>query len=133
MIPPKEFTPAAQKVIKARSGGVCEACGVKRAEQIHHRLYKSRGGFGNPANGLHVCGLGNADGCHGIAHTAIGEQLGWSIRSGFDPAVVPVFHKAAQWWWRQTDDGLLIPVPAPDAMEYMTLIGAIKTGLAGVN
>jgi len=128
-----EFPESQKKIMRARSRGVCEGCGAAPAAEFHHRQYRSRGGASVASNGLHLCGWGNHTGCHGVAHTAIGEQLGWSIRSGFDPAVVPVFHKAAQWWWRQTDDGLLIPVPAADAVEYMVLIGAIKTGLAGVN
>ena len=88
----KEFTAKAKKTIRERSGGVCEACGKVPATQVHHRLYKSRGGRGNVANGLAVCGFGNAGGCHGIAHTAKGEQQGWSIRSGFYPLKVPVSH-----------------------------------------
>ena len=96
MTPPKEFTAKARAIIRKRSGGICEACGKVPAAQVHHRLYKSRGGRGNVANGLHVCGFGNAGGCHGIAHTAKGEQQGWSIRSGGDPvsmpATVPVSH-----------------------------------------
>jgi len=84
---PKEFTAKAKKVIRERSGGVCEGCAKVRASHIHHRLYKSRLGRGNVANGLHLC-----VGCHGLAHTLFGEQQGWSIRSGFDPLKVAVSH-----------------------------------------
>ena len=84
---PKEFTAKAKKVIRERSGGICEGCAKVRASHIHHRLYKSRLGGGNVANGLHLC-----VGCHGLAHTLFGEQQGWSIRSGFDPLKVPVSH-----------------------------------------
>ena len=88
---PKEFTAKAKKVIRERSGGVCEGCAKVRASHIHHRLYKSRLGRGNVANGLHLCVS-----CHGAAHTLFGEQQGWSIRSGGDPvsvpATVPVSH-----------------------------------------
>jgi hypothetical protein len=91
---PKEFNAKAVKLIRERSGGVCEGCGIERATQIHHRKYKSRGGRGNPANGLHVCGFGNAGGCHGIAHTAIGQERGWSLGSYFVPAGEPVMHAA---------------------------------------
>jgi len=90
----KEFTAKAKKTIRERSGGVCEACGKVPAAQVHHRLYKSRGGRGNVANGLAVCGMGNSAGCHGAAHSLFGEQQGWSIRSGFDPLKVPVSHAA---------------------------------------
>ena len=84
---PKEFTAKAKKVIRERSGGMCEGCAKVRASHFHHRLYKSRLGRGNVANGLHLC-----VGCHGLAHTLFGEQQGWSIRSGFDPLKVAVSH-----------------------------------------
>jgi len=84
---PKEFTAKAKKVIRERSGGMCEGCAKVRASHLHHRLYKSRLGRGNVANGLHLCVK-----CHGAAHSLFGEQQGWSIRSGFDPLKVPVSH-----------------------------------------
>ena len=84
---PKEFTAKAKKVIRERSGGMCEGCAKVRASHLHHRLYKSRLGWGNVANGLHLCIE-----CHGLAHTLFGEQQGWSIRSGFDPLETPVSH-----------------------------------------
>lgn len=86
---PRKFTPAIRALIDVRSEGMCEACGRARATQVHHRLYLSRGGRGNAANGLAVCGLGGADGCHIEAHTLKGELRGWSIRSGGDPLVEP--------------------------------------------
>ena len=84
---PKEFTAKAKQLIRERSGSMCEGCAKVRASHFHHRLYKSRLGRGNVANGLHLC-----VGCHGLAHTLFGEQQGWSIRSGFDPLKVPVSH-----------------------------------------
>jgi hypothetical protein len=89
---PKEFTPKVKALIGERSGGVCEGCGIQEAAQVHHRLYKSRGGRGNPANGLDLCGLGNASGCHGVAHTAIGGVRGWSVSSGMTAAEQPLMH-----------------------------------------
>lgn len=79
-----------RKAVHARSGGVCEGCHLRPAVQIHHRRYVSRGGSNDLINLLDLCGLGNAAGCHGIAHTATGERLGWSVRSGIDPSTVPV-------------------------------------------
>ena len=117
----KEFTPAVRALIEARSGGLCEACGRARATQVHHRLYKSRGGRGDVANGLHVCGLGGADGCHLIAHTAAGEARGWSVRSGYDPAIVPVLFPDGS-WWRLLEDGTKEYVRGADAFQYMGLI-----------
>jgi len=130
---PREFSPAARRLIVARSGGVCEGCGVAPASQIHHRLFKSRLGFGNPANGLHVCvGAvgGNIDGCHGTAHAGyIGESLGWSIRSGFDPLLVPTFRRVDATWWRFDDAGDKEQINPLTAIEYLVLIGAIREGV----
>jgi hypothetical protein len=46
---------------------VCVACGKPVTDQVvhvHHRLYKSRGGDGRPANGIVVHGDGQAGSCH---------------------------------------------------------------------
>lgn len=125
----REFTPAVRNLIAERSQGVCEACGVLPAQQIHHRLYKSRLGVGNPANGLHVCGVGGTDGCHAVAHAGhIGESLGWAIRSGHDPLLVPVFRKSDRTWRRFDDAGGSEVIPPLDAVEYLELIGAMRSG-----
>lgn len=116
------------RALKRRSGGICEGCGLEKATEAHHRQYRSRGGSDDLANALHLCGSGNHTGCHGIAHTAVGEARGWSIRSGYDPAEVPAqimagFSKV----WVRFDFAefptLLNPI---DAIEYMTVIGAIR-------
>jgi hypothetical protein len=125
-----EFPESQKKIMRARSESVCEGCGLLPAAEFHHRQYRSRGGQSIASNGLHLCGWGNHTGCHGIAHTGKGEELGWSVRSGHNPALVPVFHKFDSSWWRQHTDApaeLLHPL---DAVEYMTLIGAIRERLA---
>ena len=77
---------SAHKLIEARdmADGVgsacCVVCGlpVRRVLQVpvHHRLYKSRGGRGNPGNGITV-----HDGCHewihGHGRAAAGQ--GWAL------------------------------------------------------
>jgi len=83
---------AVRRAVEARSGGVCEGCGKRRATEKHHRLYRSRGGLHVVENLLDLCGWGNHTGDHGVAHTKTGEDRGWSIRSGGDPLVVPVQH-----------------------------------------
>src|SRR5690606_8934829 len=74
-----------RKALRERSGGICEGCGWWPATQAHHRRYKSRGGGHELSNLLALCGSGNHTGCHGRAHTAEGEQLGWSVESGIEP------------------------------------------------
>lgn len=87
---PADFTPKVTAAIRERAGGLCEGCHHHAETQLHHRLYKSRGGKGTIANGIALCGLGNASGCHGHAHTAHGERLGWSLPSGSNPLGSPV-------------------------------------------
>lgn len=123
-----EFPPAVIRDLKKRSRGICEGCGGAKATQAHHRQYRSRGGPDTLSNALHLCGSGNHTGCHGIAHTAKGEALGWSIRSGFDPLEIPAllivdFTEV----WRTLDDaGDHADVNPIDAIEHLTLIGARK-------
>lgn len=90
---PTDFTPKVAAAIRARADGRCEGCHRYTETQLHHRLYKSRGGKGTVANGIALCGLGGVQGagmCHGKAHTAEGEELGWSLPSNCDPLVMPI-------------------------------------------
>lgn len=85
----RDFTPAAKRAIRKRSGGVCEGCAQDEATEYHHRKFKSRGGYGTVANGLHLCGWGNHTGCHGKAHSAE-PPPGWALNSWDDPLLVKV-------------------------------------------
>lgn len=124
-----DFPPAVLRALKKRSRGICEGCGLAEATEAHHRQYRSRGGPETLANALHLCGRGNMSGCHGKAHTADGEALGWSIRTGFDPLEVPVrtMDGFSEMWCRLTDElDELVPMNQYDAIEYLTVIGARK-------
>lgn len=113
----------AYAAVADRAEGVCEGCGQRAAIQMHHRLYRSRGGKHEIENLLHLCLE-----CHGVAHTLIGEHLGWSVRSGNDPADVPVFRKSTQSWTLRGE-----PILAAAACELMAEFGQLRTGLRGVN
>lgn len=116
--------------LKLRSGGTCEGCGEKPAEQAHHRQFKSRGGKGTLSNSLHLCGSGNHTACHGRAHSGyLGETVGWAIRSGYSPLDVPYFRLFDSTWWRLDDEGGKVQLNPHDAIEYLVLIGAIKQGM----
>lgn len=101
MITPKEPkpTPAESRraftLVAERSFGLCEGCGKRAATQMHHRLFKSRGGQDFVVNLLHLCGSGNMLGCHGAAHMggSAAEDIGWAIRSGGSPADVQVVYR----------------------------------------
>lgn len=109
-----EFTPKVRDIILQRSGGRCEGCGEYQPVQIHHRLYKSRGGRGTVPNGLALCGLGNTGGCHGIAHTGEGMELGWAIPSGSRPELWPAW-RPGQELVLYDDEGGFEPITAATA------------------
>ena len=90
-------------LVEARSGGVCEGCGRAPATEKHHRKYRSRGGKDTVDNLLHLCGWGNHTGCHGIAHTAHGHQLGWAVNSWADPFMEPYTDSMGREWWLNAD------------------------------
>lgn len=72
-----------------RSFGVCEACGMREATQMHHRLHRSHGGGESVTNLLHLCLW-----CHGAAHSASERYAnGWAVRSGFNPALTPMLYR----------------------------------------
>ncbi|PRY35283.1 HNH endonuclease [Umezawaea tangerina] len=85
----------ARKLVRERSAGLCE---VKspwcegRATNWSHRLAQGQGGLWAPSNGLDVCGMGNATGCHGYLHQhpTRAEAEGWLVPPGqTDPIDVP--------------------------------------------
>lgn len=100
----------ARKLVRARSGGVCEVCRRERATNFQHRLAEGHGGQYTACNGLDVCGMGNASGCHGRIHQypLIAYERGWSVRSGHDPAVQPVW-LAGHGWSLLRADGSISP------------------------
>ena len=87
-----------RRIVQERCGGSCEGCGARPVKDIHHRKYKSRGGGHEVSNLIGLCGGfgglsgGNHSGCHGVAHSAEGHELGWSVNSWADPATVPILH-----------------------------------------
>lgn len=84
--------------IRERSEGLCEGCGERPATEMHHRQFKSRGGKDILVNALHLCGWGNHTGCHGVAHSAEGGELGWSVNSWENPALKPVLYRGVLRW-----------------------------------
>lgn len=66
-------------LVRARSGGWCEAQCGRRSEHIHHRRRRSQGGDDNLVNLLDLCLQ-----CHGWIHAnpAKSYELGYLLRSG---------------------------------------------------
>jgi hypothetical protein len=105
-------------VVYARSAGLCECCGSRRAESWSHRVAKARGGLWAPSDGLHLCGDGVRL-CHGWleAHPTWAGEGGWHIRRDpRAPAEVPVYLRPALAWpgWYLIDDEGLYLVVDPD-------------------
>lgn len=57
-----EFKPSVRKQIYERDNGICRECG-RRGEEIHHVVFRSRGGRGVFTNGLTLC-----NSCHRRIH-----------------------------------------------------------------
>ena len=89
-------------IVAERSGGVCERCRERPAQQMHHRCSRQAGGSKHtrwinlPSNVVHLCGT-SADGCHGWATTRPLEARasGWVVPRGVaeqqgTAAVVPL-------------------------------------------
>jgi hypothetical protein len=93
-----------------RSGGNCELCALARATNWHHRKNRSQGGQHTLSNAMHLCGSGTT-GCHGMVteSPARAYDRGWSVRSGFDPADVPVVYAGN--WALLSDDGTVFRPP----------------------
>lgn len=110
---------AARRLVRARSGGVCEVqiegvC-LGRAHSFHHRLNRSQGGLWSAANGLDTCGSGVA-GCHGwiTEHPAACYVLGWLVPNGASPEQWPVLRMGS---WQQPGDTWTDTEPHPRQID----------------
>lgn len=59
---------------------MCCICGMRPAQNRHHVVPRSRGGRNGPT--VTVCGLGNANGCHGLLHSHrahLRYDCGWEV------------------------------------------------------
>ena len=97
-----------RRIVRTRSGGACEICGVE-AVQMHHRRNRSQGGQWTPSNILHVCVQ---------CHVTVTNNPNWATDRGYTiqgpqhtPELVPVqLHWGAAGeepkWVFLLDDGL---------------------------
>ncbi|MEU5155613.1 HNH endonuclease [Glycomyces sp. NPDC021274] len=81
----------ARQLVRERSGGICEVCGLRRATNFQHRKNRSQGGRWTASNGLDVCGTGTTE-CHGDIHSnpTKAYEAGWSVKSWDDETTAPV-------------------------------------------
>lgn len=112
---------AARTLVRARDGHRCAMCGtflmvLGQWQSVHHRKPKGMGGSAlleNASNLVTLCGVGNADGCHGKAHSNPhwARNHGWIVSRSFNPAEIPVdMHDG----WHTLDDlGRRTPCESP--------------------
>lgn len=94
-MPKGAITEHSRALVRARSGGMCEVCGLTPATNIHHRRARGMGGtrraIHTPDWLLHLCGSGT-QGCHGYveAHPELSYAKGWKLRYYQHPSTAPV-------------------------------------------
>lgn len=118
----QEVSPAVREIVHTRSGWVCEICGQRRVEEIHHRLGRQMGGSREPwinlaGNLLDLCLI-----CHRMVtvvpkagKTDAYRARGWLVKRGVvPPSAHPVYlwHGYRLSWWLLDDEGgLARPTP----------------------
>ena len=99
------FPKPVRNLVQIRSQGVCERCGAAPGVQLHHRRPRSMGGSKRAdtnvaSNSLHLC-----VNCHAATESdrELSYRMGWLVRQGRDPAMVPVFRMGT--WVLLNNDG----------------------------
>lgn len=95
--------------LRMREDNWCAKCGLKYANNAHHRKNRSQGGQDDLSNLLLLCGSGTT-GCHGYIteHPRDSINHGWSVLSVHNPIDIPVFYRNT---WVYLDDlGNMQPV-----------------------
>ena len=107
--PLNDFSPATRKLVRERSGGLCEACGDEPAVLHHHRRPRRRDGWrpgtNEASNALHL----GVDCNERIeVDDRLGAlELGQLLHADQDPAAEPVLRRGE--WVLLTDDGRYEP------------------------
>lgn len=79
---------AARPIVRDRSRGVCERCGMAAATDMHHRKLRRHGDH-DPANLVHLCRA-----CHGAVHAKpeAAHAAGFIVWRHEDPRALPIEH-----------------------------------------
>lgn len=109
----KSAPTATRSLVKARSNGYCERCGLSTNLEMSHRIAKGMGGSDkdqrSPALYNALCHR-----CHAWVEANPTEALatGWKVPRNTDPTQYPYRHWA--WGWvRPADDGSMNPSVHP--------------------
>lgn len=83
-----------RSALRRRADDCCEKCGLRYANNAHHRKNLSQGGEDTLSNLMLLCGSGTT-GCHGwiTEHPKESYREGWSVRRGDDPASKRVLYR----------------------------------------
>lgn len=103
-------SPATRRALAIRSAGLCELCGLVRAEQAHHRRPRAAGGSRRPdtnglANLLALCSPCHHDQVESFRSRALVH--GWLLSQDSHPTRVPVLLHTG--WVRLDDEGGTTP------------------------
>jgi hypothetical protein len=93
-----------RQLVRRRSAGACEVCGLTQATEYQHRKNRSQGGLWTPSNALDVCHSCHHTKIHG--NPARAYQMGWSVRQAYQPHQMPAFVWVDPWGpsWVWLDD-----------------------------
>ncbi len=99
------FPQAVRDMVLNRCGGFCEACGVDRPEQMHHRRARGAGGSRRADTNTASNALAISAACHALIESRREFALdrGWLVLQGHNPSEVPVVWQGT--WVLLTDDG----------------------------
>lgn len=102
------FSPKTRRTVLDRSGGICELCGVRPVDQLHHRRPRGSGGSkrddtNTPANCFAIC---EPDHRHLESHRTEALDNGWLVRQGRDPEHVPLLYRRTHFVILSADGGL---------------------------
>jgi hypothetical protein len=85
---------AIRAFVLVRASHICEGCGRAQADEVHHRQPRGSGGVhragaraaNSPSNLIALCLA-----CHRFAedHRTEAERVGWIVRHGYNPPIVP--------------------------------------------
>ena len=105
------FSRAVRDIVTERAQDHCEACGVGRIEQIHHRRPRGMGGSEMYVTNTAANALAVDSRCHALIESqrALALDRGWLIRQGQNPADVPVLRHGSEWVLLLEEGGVSVP------------------------
>jgi hypothetical protein len=112
-----------RELLYARSGRICELCGMRRATNAHHR--RAAGRHWDVWNLLDLCGSGTT-GCHGFVteHAKVARDFGWVVLSRHDPLWTPVVIWS-RWRYLSRDGGYVRPRDGESGVPATFLIDGL--------